>query len=139
MGTVVVTVEDGRPQVRLRERDHEVDLPALWLRQHSQEATECDPITGQRLFDPHLLPIDLHLVAAESMGERLVATFSDGHTSTYDLAVLLAHRPVRCCQYAGFEPGMAGEELHKPLPDGASGPEDAHSNLGVSHVLSYSS
>ena len=91
MGRIVASVVDGRPRVCIREGDHEADLPALWLRQHSQEATECDSITGQRLFDPHLLPIDLHLVAAESVGQRLVVTFSDGHTSSYDHIDLLAN------------------------------------------------
>ncbi|MFZ0323211.1 MAG: TauD/TfdA family dioxygenase [Actinomycetes bacterium] len=91
MGRIVASVVEGRPRVCIREHDQETDLPALWLRQHSQEATECDSITGQRLFDPHLLPIDLHLVAVESVGERLVVTFSDGHTSSYDHEALLAN------------------------------------------------
>ena len=91
MNPIVVREADGFPRVSVREGGREVELPALWLRQYSPEASECDPITGQRLFDPHLLPVDLHLVAAESEGDRLVVTFSDGHTSTFDQAELLAN------------------------------------------------
>jgi gamma-butyrobetaine dioxygenase len=91
MDRILVTVAGGFPRVSVSDGDRETELPALWLRQYSPEASECDPITGQRLFDPHLLPVDLGLVAAEQEGDRLVVSFSDGHTSTFDQAELLAN------------------------------------------------
>lgn len=79
MAEVVV---DGA-RVLLREGADEVVLPALWLRQYSAEPSELDEVTGQRLFDPHLLPVDLALTAAEVADGVLTVTFSDGHTSSY--------------------------------------------------------
>ena len=79
MAEVVV---DGA-RVLLRDGVDELALPALWLRQYSAEPSELDGITGQRLFDPHLLPVDLAITSAGVDGGVLTVTFSDGHTSTY--------------------------------------------------------
>ncbi len=116
MNRIVVREADGFPRVSVSEGGREVELPALWLRQYSPEASECDPITGQRLFDPHLLPVDLHLVAVESEGDRLVVTFSDGHTSTFDQAELLAN---------------------VVLSDGLPAPIHWHADSGQPHVRSW--
>ena len=90
MREVVTETVEGRPRVTVVVAHQVHELPALWLRERSPETDQRDAVTGQRLFDPHLLPVDLHLVAAESVGERLTVTFSDGHTSQYDHAELLA-------------------------------------------------
>jgi gamma-butyrobetaine dioxygenase len=89
MAEVVV---DGA-RVLLRDAGDEVALPALWLRQYSAEPSELDTVTGQRLFDPHLLPVDLAVTSAETVdGGVVVVTFSDGHTSTYSADRLAALR-----------------------------------------------
>ncbi len=75
-------VVDGS-RVLLRDGADEVVLPALWLRQYSAEPSELDEITGQRLFDPHLLPTDLAIASASVDAGMLTVSFSDGHTSTY--------------------------------------------------------
>jgi gamma-butyrobetaine dioxygenase len=89
-----VSVEPGGSGVRvvLRDRTGDVELPALWLRQYSAEPSELDDVTGQRLFDPHLLPVDLAITSAEVADGALRATFSDGHASTYLCERLLALR-----------------------------------------------
>ena len=91
MGQIFVGSIDGLPCVCANDSGAEIVLPALWLRQHSPEDTQCDRVTGQRLFDPHLLPIDLHVTAAELSNGALTVAFSDGHTSVYDQADLLAN------------------------------------------------
>ena len=63
MAQIFIGTSDGHPCVCANDCGTEVVLPALWLRQHSPEDTQCDSVTGQRLFDPHLLPIDLQLTA----------------------------------------------------------------------------
>lgn len=65
-----------------------VELPALWLRERSQSPTQVDLVSGQRLFDPHLLDADLALAEATIDDEVLVARFSDGHTEAYRLDAL---------------------------------------------------
>jgi gamma-butyrobetaine dioxygenase len=87
-----VSVETGGPEVRVVLRDDAgpVELPALWLRQYSAEASDLDDVTGQRLFDPHLLPVDLSLTSAEVVDGELRVGFSDGHASTYACERLLA-------------------------------------------------
>lgn len=89
-----VTVQGSGPDVRvvLRDGADEVDLPALWLRQYSAEPTELDAVTGQRLFDPHLLPVDLSITSASVDDGAVSVTFSDGHTSTYPRDRLVALR-----------------------------------------------
>ncbi|CAB4896929.1 unannotated protein [freshwater metagenome] len=91
MGQLVVGSREDHPCVSASEHGREVELPALWLRQHSPEETQRDGMTGQRLFDPHLLPTDLHLVRADLADGRLSVTFSDGHESVYESAMLLAN------------------------------------------------
>ena len=73
--------------VQDRER---VELPALWLRERSPDPSQCDPITGQRLYDPHQLPEDLAVVSARIDGDDLVIAFNDGHTARYSQSALLA-------------------------------------------------
>jgi gamma-butyrobetaine dioxygenase len=60
------------------------------LRARSPEASQRDLATGQRLFNPHLLPDNLALVSAHWEGERLQLAFSDGFAGAFDPAELLA-------------------------------------------------
>lgn len=66
-----------------------LELPALWLRERCQDPEHVDPQTHQRLFNPHELPDDLALTAAEP-GEpgQVWLSFSDGYRGCYDLDVL---------------------------------------------------
>lgn len=76
-------VVDDQPFVTLgRKRS---PLPALWLRERSQDASLCDPVTGQRLFNPHELPEDLGVVTARLQDGALQVTYSDGFHDSYSL------------------------------------------------------
>ena len=88
MPQVVVENQAGRTEVVLVERDRRTRLPALWLRERSAEPDQLDAVTGQRLFDPHLLPIDLDVESASAHDGRLLVEFSDGHRASYDVADL---------------------------------------------------
>ena len=76
--TVVEAARDG----------HTHELAPLWLRERSRQPDQLDPITGQRLFDPHRLDPDLALVDARLEAGCLVARFSDGHAEQYTLDAL---------------------------------------------------
>ncbi len=89
MGQVVVEDAGGVVRVAVRDGDLSTPLPALWLRERSPEPDQVDAVTGQRLFDPHLLPVDLAVVAAESSAGWLSVTFSDGHSARYGHGHLL--------------------------------------------------
>lgn len=68
-----------------------IELPALWLRERSPGPDAVDAVTAQRLYNPHLLPVDLFVVRAERGGNgELRVEFSDGHVATYDPSRLLA-------------------------------------------------
>ena len=79
-GCDVVLVDGGRRQ----------SLPALWLRERSVESDQLDAITGQRLFDPHLLPVDLGIETASTDAGSLTVAFTDGHRATYEIDTLAA-------------------------------------------------
>ncbi|HEY4331615.1 MAG TPA: TauD/TfdA family dioxygenase, partial [Ilumatobacteraceae bacterium] len=81
----------GRCRLLIQLGDREIELPALWLRERSAEPSELDAVTGQRLFDPHLLPLDLHVTAVTMDGGALVVTFSDGHVAHFDGRHLLTN------------------------------------------------
>ncbi|NQZ32967.1 MAG: TauD/TfdA family dioxygenase [Oceanospirillaceae bacterium] len=63
--------------------DSEIELPALWLRERSQEPDQVDKQTQQRLYNPHLSAVDLSICAAQIDATQLTLTFSDGHHSQY--------------------------------------------------------
>lgn len=87
--TVDFRVEPNPPQVFARTSGGEFNLPALWLRERSQDPEHLDPDTQQRLFDPHQLPEDLELLAAESEGSHCARLrFSDGYSGSFDLSQL---------------------------------------------------
>ena len=78
------------PTVVLRDGDADTPLPALWLRARNNDPSERDPVTGQRLVNPHLLPEDLELTEARLDGASLQLAFSDGFSSRYDPQALIA-------------------------------------------------
>ena len=92
MTNVVIDTADQQCHVLLVEEGRRTALPALWLRERSPEPDQLDTITGQRLFDPHLLPVDLGMASASVGDGALTVTFTDGHRATYDVDVLAAAR-----------------------------------------------
>lgn len=91
MTDVVFRVEPESSRVLAQTADSEFELPALWLRERSQDPDHLDPHTQQRLFDPHQLAEDLELVAAQPEDERNVRlTFSDGYDGVFNLDWLRA-------------------------------------------------
>jgi gamma-butyrobetaine dioxygenase len=79
------------PRVVLVDGEHRSELPALWLRERSPEPDQLDAITQQRLFDPHLLDVDLAIDDAAIDGDTLEVVFSDGHRARYHVRVLAQH------------------------------------------------
>jgi gamma-butyrobetaine dioxygenase len=74
----------------LRRQGTETVLPPLWLRSRSPDPSQRDPATGQRLFNPHLLPDNLTLTSARWQDDRLHLAFSDGFAGAFNPAELLA-------------------------------------------------
>ena len=90
MSEILLQHSDTLPQLLLRDGQVSTPLPALWLRARSPDPSQRDPITGQRLINPHLLPDDLQLTAARQDGTRLHLVFSDGYAGWFDVPELLA-------------------------------------------------
>lgn len=68
-------------------------LPALWLREKALEPSARDPATGQRLFNPHDLPLDLAITSVTLGPGQATVAFSDGFEGTFgatDLARAVA-------------------------------------------------
>lgn len=65
-----------------------VALPPLWLRQHVSEPELCDALTGQRLFDPHRLPVDLAIDGVDDEADGFTVSFSDGLRARFERARL---------------------------------------------------
>ena len=75
----------------------ERELPALWLRERVREPEALDPVTKQRLYNPHALPPDLRIVEARAQSGGLRLRFSDGYVGVFaeaDLAEQAAPPPV---------------------------------------------
>ncbi|WP_440996720.1 TauD/TfdA family dioxygenase [Arhodomonas sp. SL1] len=84
-------VDSTVPRMTVAQGEERFELPALWLREHCQDADHLDPTTQQRLFDPHQLPDDLALTAAERKDDEGVElAFSDGYRGYYHLPALAA-------------------------------------------------
>ena len=90
MPEIFIVDQAQPPQVVLDDGGTTTLLPALWLRARSPEPSQRDPITGQRLFNPHLLPDDLQLTGARLDGGRLHLSFSDEFAGWFDVPQLLA-------------------------------------------------
>ncbi|MEH6442823.1 MAG: TauD/TfdA family dioxygenase [Oceanospirillaceae bacterium] len=65
-----------------------VQLPALWLRERTQDPRQVDTKTAQRLFNPHLLDSHIAITAADLNAEQLHISFSDGHSTEYNIDFL---------------------------------------------------
>lgn len=108
---VTFDVADDPPRVTAHLADRTVNLPALWLRERCQDEAHLDPVTQQRLFDPHRLPVDLRLVSASpdanANADRAWLEFSDGYAGWYDLRRIATDI-------------AAGDELPPPRPWDAS-------------------
>jgi len=63
-------------------------VPALWLREWTQDPTQLDLVSDQRTFDPHQLDPDLTIVDATVTDSAVTVEFSDGHRETYASAFL---------------------------------------------------
>jgi len=89
MNEVEFQIDSQPPRVVARFGGGEHELPPLWLRERCQDPEHVDPQTHQRLFNPHELPDDLALTAAEP-GEtgQVWLTFTDGYRGCYDLGAL---------------------------------------------------
>lgn len=68
--------------------DHSWTFHPIWLREQSREIGARDQKIGQRVFDAWRLPLDLRIADAALDGDRVVATFSDGHRAVYPLSFL---------------------------------------------------
>ena len=70
---------------------HEVELDALWLRDHDQSSAGMDPVTGQRRTDTMSLPDDLEVRATEIQedGKWIEVTWAEHlHTTRHEANVL---------------------------------------------------
>ena len=89
MNDIRFHIDTDTPRVLALLEQQEMVLPALWLRERCQDPEHIDPDTQQRLFDPHHLPEDLSLTAAERLDSgRVRLGFSDGSRGEYDLGRL---------------------------------------------------
>ena len=84
-----ILVAPDAPRVLLRNGSTDTELPPLWLRARSQDPTQRDAATGQRLINPHLLPDDLSLLDARLDQAQLHLSFSDGFSGAFDTQELL--------------------------------------------------
>jgi gamma-butyrobetaine dioxygenase len=91
MMTPKIMISTAQPDVQLQCEDGGLmSLHPLWLRERCGGADSVDQRTGQRLYNPSDLPADLRITAAHrSASGQIVVTFSDGHESCFDEAMLL--------------------------------------------------
>jgi gamma-butyrobetaine dioxygenase len=97
-------------------------VPALWLREQSRDPSQLDLVSDQRLFDPHLLPVELSIVEATVDASSVWARFSDGHEERFDatdLAIAIdpddgCPDPVAWRADLGAPPRHDWRELHRP-------------------------
>ena len=69
-------------------------LHPLWLRERATDAASCDPLTGQRLYDPSDLAADVRLTAAQELTPGCwEVRFADGARATLTTAAILAELP----------------------------------------------
>ena len=82
--SAIQIIEGNPPQVVLQTEGHTKPLPALWMRARSYDPSQRDQVTNQRLMNPHQLPTDLTLTAAQWNGAHVRLSFSDGFTGDFD-------------------------------------------------------
>ena len=67
----------------------EISLPALWVRERTQDPSQLDHCSQQRLFNPHALPIDLSFQSIVETDTGVFIRFSDSHEECFDKKWLL--------------------------------------------------
>ncbi|PTU03226.1 gamma-butyrobetaine hydroxylase, partial [Pseudomonas sp. HMWF031] len=91
MQVTELKLQQAPPAVKFSTGQDEYDIPALWLREKSQDPASTDPITQQRLFDSHLIDPEIKLTEVEELPNGLLRiAFSDGHSAIYCTELLLA-------------------------------------------------
>lgn len=91
MQVTELKLQHAPPAVKFSTGQEEYDIPALWLRENTQDPASTDAITQQRLFDSHLIDPEIRLTEVEELPNSLLrVAFSDGHSATYSTALLLA-------------------------------------------------
>lgn len=79
------------PSVTARKGNWAQQLPALWLRERTQDPSQLDSRTQQRLFDSHSIDPDICLLAVERISaDQAWLEFNDGHRALYDFSDLHA-------------------------------------------------
>jgi len=81
--TIQIKEHNNSLQIIFEQACTEFELPALWLRERSQEYDQVDGKTKQRLWDPHLCSASLSIQQASFRNNTLQVTFSDQHISAY--------------------------------------------------------
>ncbi len=66
------------------------EISARWLRDHGDDPSSLDPVSGQRLVDTFSIPRDVSARHVEERDGRLTIDWSDGATTTHDLDALRA-------------------------------------------------
>jgi gamma-butyrobetaine dioxygenase len=85
-----VSFEENPPSVKLYKDDTAFEIPALWLREKTQDPAATDTLTQQRLFDSHLIDPDIELSSVESMSTNAAwLSFTDGHRALYQSDLIL--------------------------------------------------
>lgn len=91
MNVSAFSITRDPPGIGLLTDDGEVELPALWLRERTQDPENLEQMTRQRLFNSHAIDPDLTLEQViPRQGNTLELSFSDGHREIYDLDALLS-------------------------------------------------
>jgi gamma-butyrobetaine dioxygenase len=112
MPEICIHNQAGTARVVLRDGATDTEMPALWLRARSTDASQRDALTGQRLMNPHLLPDDLQLLAAHLDKTLLQLSFSDGFSGSFDTQDLLQGAVLR----TGSPPAKPWRADLAPLP-----------------------
>jgi gamma-butyrobetaine dioxygenase len=86
-------------------------LPALWLRERTQDPLQVDEKTTQRLFNPHLVDSHLSITQANVNEQLLSITFSDGHCTDYQISYLYSQATSFAGDLPQVTPWLADQTL----------------------------
>ncbi|WP_375741340.1 TauD/TfdA family dioxygenase [Pseudomonas boanensis] len=76
------------PSITVRKGIWERDLPALWLRERTQDPSQLDSRTQQRLFDSHSLDAEIRLLSVDRVSaDQAWLEFNDGHRALFDFSL----------------------------------------------------
>jgi gamma-butyrobetaine dioxygenase len=89
MNKIEVIFEQTPPAVKIRANNAVTELPALWLRERTQDPLQLDSNTQQRLFDSHAIDPEILLLTVEPVvSNQAWLEFNDGHRALYDFSFL---------------------------------------------------